>query len=650
MADIYLDSDEEVLRINGKCYLKVTGDTGYQTHSKAVIRDSFTTGCNDCYTTVTINPGEVCLLTRTTENVRFTGIPGESALIVLDDGNNIFNIEIANISGNFVFDNHNVNGVEKIFGTPPESHTFTLGGLTHTFSLTRLGSFICDFLFNTTNVPFVDQFPNDSNRNGTVDSSDGDPYSTNTALKAGFSVDSINPNFANSVTNYIEVDICCHYGHYKSSTPHGGSREDALSDIASQINLVTESTGLRCSWDGSDFRVWFTANPTIKPSLEVVVSVATVETGFEVALDDNYILDFRDSDNDGTYDKDDCDPLGLLAGVPLIYDKKSTSFKNFPESESDEIIVGIGGSGRRPPDRYYRSTQPPTDIGTALADVARHIQQDFELGLVDYGAQIGDDGSLNIINPTTGNAPNAISAEINTNGFKHTLTPGAIVQPVTQPAAITISGITDHAGAPNGHYAPNGVISSSGWKSYSNNAGWEVFHDTAQFVITDTPGAKSGNWLGNLTLADITADYTTGLGFTTGQVGVCVPTAFQSTHLGFGTHTFNQVTSIAVNPNYTLDTKKFPQTPLKINLDPGEVAYVNYWFFDNPQPCIKKEGSYKLVTIANEGGSLVFDSTNTYDTRHVFGTPPETLATNIIPVADRKYASHGAVVFEFQSF
>lgn len=649
MADIYLDSNEEILKINGKCYHKVTGDVGYQTHSNAVIRDSFSTGCNDCYTTTTVNPGEVALLTRTTENIRFTGAPGESALLVLDDGNNIFNIEIANISGNFVFDNHNVNGVEKIFGTPPESHTFTLGGLTHTFSLTRLGSFICDFLFNITDVPFVDQFPNDSNRNGSDDNTDPDPYSTNTAAKAGFFVSAINSDFASSVTNYIEVDVCCHYGHYKSSTPHGGSREDALTDIATQINLVTESTGIRASWDGDEFKVWFTANPTIKPSLEVVTSIASVETGFETTVDKKLIISYKDSDNDGTYDIDDCDPLGLETGNALIYDSQNSGFANFPEAETDEVIIGVGGSGRRPPDRYYRSVQPATNVEDALSSIAHHIQQDFELGLIDYGAQLGDDGSLLIVNPTTGNPPPVISADISVNGTKHALSSGAAPHTPNQPAAVTVSGITSHVAA-NGHYAPNGTIGGAGYASYSNNNGWELFHDTTQWVLTDVPGGKSGNWLANGSATDVSTDYNiNGNGFTTGEVGTCVVTAFQSTS-GFGSHIFNQVTSILINPNYTLDAKEFPQTPLKINLDPGELAYVNYWFFDNLQPCVKKEGSYRLVTIANENGSLVFDSTNTYNTRHVFGTPPETLTTNIIPVADRKYTSHGEVIFEFQSF
>ena len=155
MAEIYIDSDKEVLKINGKCYYKVVGDKAYRTHLSNVIEDDFN-DCRDCYEITTIAANTTFIVTGSIPNLRFRGQPGETALLVFDDGTNIFNIPIANINGDFIWDYGNSNGVEHNLGTPPQSYTFTLGGLTHTINFTRLGSFIFDVEFNITNVQAAD--------------------------------------------------------------------------------------------------------------------------------------------------------------------------------------------------------------------------------------------------------------------------------------------------------------------------------------------------------------------------------------------------------------------------------------------------------------------------------------------------------------
>ena len=137
MADIYIDSDKEVLKINGKCYYKVVGDKAYRTHLANVIEDDFN-DCRDCYEITTVPANAAFIINGDVTNLRFRGQPGETALLIFDTGFNIFNIPIANIGGDFIWDYGNSNGIEHNLGTPPQSYTFTLGGVTHTLSLIHI--------------------------------------------------------------------------------------------------------------------------------------------------------------------------------------------------------------------------------------------------------------------------------------------------------------------------------------------------------------------------------------------------------------------------------------------------------------------------------------------------------------------------------
>jgi hypothetical protein len=644
MADIYVDSAKEVLKINGKCYSKVTGDFGYQTHTKSVIRDSFDTTCTDCWITLTINAGETAILRKNAEYLRFNGSPGDTALIIIDDGNGIYNIEVSNDGGNFVFDKHNTNGIEKVFGAPPETYTFTLGGLTHNITLAKLGSFFLDFRFNITDETIIDLFPGDSNRDGVPDSSGGDIYSEVGAIKAGFSVNDVSTHFANNAGNYIEVEFKDVY-RFKSSIPNPGSREDTVQEITDNINLITEDTGIRASFDGDDFMIWFTANNSIKPSLTVIESIVGINQGFEqIVTTRNY----RDSDNDGVLDVDDCDPLNLTGGaVPKSYDTENIS-RGFPVHENDHIKICFEG-GRIPPKRCYRSSA--VDRKNALKEIAEHIERDYQIGLTSFTAQIQEDGNIHIVDPVTGAAPPIMVAEITVNGVTSVLSDGLVTPAPIQPPAINVAGLTDYGGAPNGDYALIATVGGLGYRSYSNNNGWEIYNDGTQFVITDTPGAKSGNWLGNGSANDTLADYDTGFGFNVGQIGTCTVVNFQVT--GGMTATFSQTSGVCVYYNDILDLKKYDNSAsLNLKLSPGYSASINYWLFDKAQPCVHKEGAYKTVVITNEGGSLVFDATNKYDSRYEFEVInlPESVTANLLDPAERKYAQHGEVSFEVTSY
>ena len=75
MADIYVDSNKEVLKINGKCYYKVTGDKSYRTHNPNAIIDDFN-NCRDCYEVTTILPNSNYVVNGDIDNLRFKGQPG----------------------------------------------------------------------------------------------------------------------------------------------------------------------------------------------------------------------------------------------------------------------------------------------------------------------------------------------------------------------------------------------------------------------------------------------------------------------------------------------------------------------------------------------------------------------------------------------
>tara|TARA_B100000579_G_scaffold437965_1_gene470356 strand:+ start:166 stop:2154 length:1989 start_codon:yes stop_codon:yes gene_type:complete len=653
MTDIYIDSDKDVLKINGKCYTKVTGDLGYQTHTTAVIRDEFDTNCTDCWITVSIGPGETAVLRRDTEYLRFTGNPGDTGLIVIDDGNGVYNIEVGNDGGNFVFDEHNTNGVKKVFGTPPETHTFILGGLTHSITLTKLGSFFLDFRFNTTNETITDLFPGDSNRDGTPDSAGGDAYSEAGAEKAGFSVNDIHPDFASSTSNYVQVEFKDVY-RFKSSIPHAGSREDAVQDLTDAINSITESSGLRASFDGSDFKVWYAHNNTITPSVILVESIQTSNQGFEQLVP---TINYRDSDNDGIRDSEDCDPLNLNSGgTPAIYDHRNVD-KNYPKSTQDVVKICFGG-GRIPPRRCYTAyATQASNREDALKEIAEHIRQDYALGLTGYSAQVVD-GGIAIIDPIAGTAPPQMSAEVTTNGAVNTLQQGeVVVNP--QPVLVNITGLSAFAGAANGDYAITGTL-MNGYYTYLNINSFGIYFDGSQWILTETPGSTTGAWLENSS-TDIFEDYRNHfhlphppgswpVDYT--DTGVCTHAVLSTTSGSFGTHSFDVSSHLFVAAGSVVNLEDYEdKNSVDLNLslpNNGDSAQIKYWLYDNEQPCVKKEGVYKIVTVSNESGSLVFDSNNQYGERHVFQSPG-TINASLVAPAEKNYSTHGSVTFTFTS-
>ena len=656
MADIYIDSTAEVLKINGKCYVKATGDLGYQTHTTDVIQDSFSTSCKDCQITITVNPGEAAILRRDTEFLRFKGSnPGDTALIVLDDGANIFNIEIANIGGQLVFDHHNTNGIQHTFTSLPETYTFVLAGITHTIKLAKLGSFFLDFRFNVNDDRLPTPYVDDANRNGTKDVNDAYPYDENVAVRVGFNLDDIPSDFGNS--SYIQIGFKDVYV-FRTSTP-AASRDSALQELESKVNAQTQLTGLRAEYDPFDgtFKAWFAPNSNIAPTLTAVYSIASINGGFETLI--KPIINYRDSDNDGIIDALDCDPLNIGTRSPakfLVSDVPSS----FP-IHSDQYLQLCVGGGRIPPKRCYA---PDSTIyrsrEEAFAELAEHLAEDLALGVCGFSGQLDDNGNLLIIDPVSGNPPSDLSLDVVTSGIPSPITPSTANDTAVQPYGITLGGSHDYylgagaGGVPQGG-ATNYLFAHTG-DSYNDqpvyiddNLGLYLFFDGSLWVVSvDNKGIGSNNYRKNDT-SDI---YDTIDGSGAGLLGQITFTVGPTTLVATGTP--NQATG-----NYTIqEHAELAETKtIKFNdffdANTGSLKFIgstasgtlDLFFYDSKQPCVDKEGFYRSISIgpgaaANE---IVFDVDNKYGANQTVTSGSTVAIASLLGSSNDDYSGQSAI-------
>ena len=112
------------------------------TSSSSISSGSSMSSSSQTFVEVTAN--STINLPQNVENLRLDLAIGEQANLIFKIGSYDYLIVVANVADKFVFDYGNAHNIEHIFGDPPETYEFMLGGQSNSIEFKARGSFIID--------------------------------------------------------------------------------------------------------------------------------------------------------------------------------------------------------------------------------------------------------------------------------------------------------------------------------------------------------------------------------------------------------------------------------------------------------------------------------------------------------------------------